>query len=365
MPALVQACRDPLPPPGLPVRALSKRQHCPHRCWARRLLRALPAMLMGAWLAGPTAALACGRLTLANMNWQSAEVLAQVDRLILQAGYGCQVDLVPGDTLPTLTSMIEKGQPDVAPEAWINGVREPLEKAVAAGRLHFAAKALRDGGSEGWWIPKYLADAHPQIRTIADALKRPDLFPAPEDKRRGAVHNCPSGWNCQILITNLFKAYGAAAQGFTLVDTGSAAGLDGSIAKAYERKQGWLGYYWAPTALLGKYAMVKLSEGVPHDPVEWQRCTIRPDCADPRPNAWLPAAVRTVVTDRFRRAGGPAYDYLARRSWDNATVNALLAWMQAQQASGEDGARHFLKTRPEVWQPWVDPAVAARVRAAL
>ena len=36
---------------------------------------------------------------------------------------------------------------------------------------------------------------------------------------------------------------------------GSAAGLDGSIAKAYENKEPWLGYYWAPTAILGKYPM--------------------------------------------------------------------------------------------------------------
>ena len=43
----------------------------------------------------------------------------------------------------------------------------------------------------------------------------------------------------------------------------------------------------------------------------------------------------------------------------------MLAWMAAQQATGEQGARQFLKTRPEVWQPWVDPAVAARVRAGL
>ncbi|MGG2476329.1 glycine betaine ABC transporter substrate-binding protein, partial [Rhizobium sp. BR5] len=28
-----------------------------------------------------------------------------------------------------------------------------------------------------------------------------------------------------------------------------------------EKKQGWLGYYWSPTAILGKYDMVKLDDG--------------------------------------------------------------------------------------------------------
>lgn len=39
-----------------------------------------------------------------------------------------------------------------------------------------------------------------------------------------------------------FKAYDAADKGFALVSTGSAAGLDGSIINAYQRKNGWLGY---------------------------------------------------------------------------------------------------------------------------
>lgn len=316
-------------------------------------------------LAAAGSASACGRLTLAQMNWASAELLAQVDRLILQAGYGCQVELVAGDTVPTLTAMVAKGQPDVAPEAWINGVREPVEKAVAAGRLHLAGTALKDGGVEGWWIPKFIADAHPEIRSIADALKRPDLFPAPENPRQGAVHNCPSGWQCQIVIANLFKALGAAGRGFVLVDPGSAAALDGTVARAHQRRQGWLGYYWSPTPLLGRYPMVKLADGVAHDAAEWQRCTAKAGCTDPKPNTWPRAEVLTLVTDRFKQAGGAAYAYLARRSWDSATLNAQLAWMRAQQATGEQAARQFLKTRPEVWQAWVDPAVAAKVRAAL
>ena len=61
------------------------------------------------------AAQACGKVTVANMNWQSAEVLANIDDVILTEGYGCEVELVPGDTMPTLTAMMEKGQPDVAP----------------------------------------------------------------------------------------------------------------------------------------------------------------------------------------------------------------------------------------------------------
>ncbi|MDH3460959.1 MAG: ABC transporter substrate-binding protein [Burkholderiaceae bacterium] len=330
-----------------------------------RLLKcAWLAVLAGLLVAGAQAA-QCGRVTIANMNWQSAEVLAHIDHIILKEGYGCDAELVPGDTMPTLMSMMGKGQPDVAPEAWVNAMRGPLDSAVAAGRLHYAGKSLSDGGIQGWWIPKYVADAHPEIKTLEDALKRPDLFPAADDSSKGAVHNCPSGWNCEIITRNLFKAFKAARKGFVLVDTGSAAGLAGSIAKAYERKQGWLGYYWSPTAILGKYAMVRLGAGVEHDEKSWNDCTVKADCADPQPNDFPAAEVYTLVTSSFRESAGPAYEYLARRRWDNDTVNKLLEWMQVNQATGRDGALHFLQSNDELWTRWVDDFAARKIKDSL
>ena len=37
---------------------------------------------------------ACGSLTMAEMNWASAQLMAQVDKVILEKGYGCEVELV-------------------------------------------------------------------------------------------------------------------------------------------------------------------------------------------------------------------------------------------------------------------------------
>lgn len=325
------------------------------------------------WLAASFAALAapvmaaenCGRVSIAEMNWASAGVAAHVDKIILESGYGCEVELVTGDTMPTFTSMNEKGEPDMAPELWVNAVKVALEAAVAEGRLILAAPLLAEGGEEGWWVPRYIVDAHPEITTVSAALARPDLFPAPEDPGRGAVHNCPSGWNCQITTENLYRALEAEAKGFDLVDTGSAAGLDGSIANAYERKAGWLGYYWAPTAILGKYEMVKLDFGVPLDRAHFDACTSQPDCPDPKVTAYPVSEVFTVVTRAFAEKAGVAMDYVQTRKWSNATVNQVLAWMETNQGTNEDGARHFLETYPELWRDWVPADVAQKVKAAL
>ena len=316
-------------------------------------------------LAGAASA-ECGNVTIASMNWQSAEVLASLDKIILNEGYGCNADIIVGDTVPTITSMVEKGEPDLAPEGWIDLLPEVVGKGIEEGKIVGAAMALSDGAVQGWWIPKYIADANPDIKTIDDALKHPELFPAPEDSSKGAVHNGPQGWGGTLATTQLFKAYEAEKAGFNLVDTGSAAGLDGSIAKAYERKEGWMGYYWAPTALLGKYDMIKLDHGVPYDAAEWKRCNTVADCPDPKKNDWPKDRVQTLLTKAFAdRAGQDVIDYLNKRSWSNDTVNKLMSWMTDNQATGEEGAKQFLKENPDLWKAWVSPEAAEKISASL
>ena len=59
----------------------------------------------------------CDNVTIAEMNWASAQVIAHIDAVLLR-GLGCQVELIPGDTMPTSTSLVEKGEPSIAPELW-------------------------------------------------------------------------------------------------------------------------------------------------------------------------------------------------------------------------------------------------------
>ncbi|MCP2072882.1 UNVERIFIED_ORG: glycine betaine/proline transport system substrate-binding protein [Pseudomonas lini] len=313
-----------------------------------------------------SAASPCGAVVIASMNWQSAEVLSNVDKIILSSGYGCQAEITVGDTVPTITSMAEKSQPDIAPEAWVDVMPDIVKKGVDNGKLVVAGASLSEGGESGWWIPKYMAEAHPEIKTIADALKRPDLFPHPDLPSKGAIFSGPQGWGGTVITAQLFKAYKAESAGFSMVDTGSGPALDASMARAYEKKQGWLGHYWAPSAMLTKYEMVKLEFGVPYDPAGWSTCITVADCPNPTPSAWPIDHVYTLVSTRFaKRAGPEVIKYLETRAWDNKTVGTLLEWMTENQASGEDAAKYFLKTYPEVWKPWVTPSAQSKVVSAL
>nr|WP_237168691.1 glycine betaine ABC transporter substrate-binding protein [Paracoccus shandongensis] len=86
--------------------------------------------------------------------------------------------------------------------------------------------------------------------------------------------------------------------------------------------------------------MVRVDFGVPLDQAEWDRCTAVADCADPKPNGWPADEVLTPVVRDFADKTDPAViEYLSRRSGSNDAVNALMAWMTDNQATGKGWRR--------------------------
>src|SRR5262249_12879911 len=93
------------------------------------------AVVAGALLSGGTAHAACGDISLAVFTWQSAEAMSNVDQFILSHGYGCNVTTVAGDTVPTITAMIEKEQPDISSESTPSLLGDVYTKGAAEGRI--------------------------------------------------------------------------------------------------------------------------------------------------------------------------------------------------------------------------------------
>ena len=58
-------------------------------------------------------------------------------------------------------------------------------------------------------------------------------------------------------------------------------------------------------------------------------------------------------------------DYLRKRSWDNGTINDVLAWQDENSESSRNAAVYFLENYPELWTTWVPEEIAARVKRAL
>jgi glycine betaine/proline transport system substrate-binding protein len=159
------------------------------------------------------------------------------------------------------------------------------------------------------------------------------------------------------------------AKGWKLVDPGSAAGLDGSIAKAVERKENWVGYYWSPTAIIGKYDMRLLDFGVKWGGDDnWHKCVVKPEqeCATPKKTRWVDSEVYSVVTDNFKKSAGPeAMKFMKNRIYPGTVMNSMLVYMTDNQAEGEDAAIEFMKKHEKVWSKWVSSSVAKKIKAGI
>ena len=326
---------------------------------------ALSSLLLASSFPISSMASECGTVSIADMNWSSATLMANVDKFILENAYGCEVDLIPGDTVPTTTSMVEKGEPDIAPELWSNSAKALLENGVKEKRLRFAVQSLSDGGEEGYWVPQYMVDKDPSLATIEGIKANAKLFTHPEDDSKSAFYTCPAGWTCQISAGHIFDALHLKESGFEQVDPGSGAALAATIAKAYDRQQPWFGYYWAPTAVLGKYPMVKVEFGHGTDVKHYQECITQVECKNPKPIMWPPSKVDTVVTESFATRAPEAMKYLTHRSYTNKQMNQMLAWMEDNQADGDMAMEEFMLKHKEIWSQWLDEKSQAAVQAAV
>ncbi|WDR01230.1 glycine betaine ABC transporter substrate-binding protein [Devosia algicola] len=108
---------------------------------------------------------ACGtdrKIDIAEMTWPSAAALAHIHATILEKGFGCNVEIVSGDTVPTSSSMLSRGTPAIAPELWTSSIEEPWAKGVADGKVVKLADAITDGTVEGWFVPAYVVADHPE-----------------------------------------------------------------------------------------------------------------------------------------------------------------------------------------------------------
>ena len=113
----------------------------------------------------------CGKVTIAEMNWASAQVIAHIDNIILGKGYGCDSELIPGDTMPTATSLTEKGEPSIAPELWSQNIKNILDPAEAAGKIKNVGKVFENGGEEGFFVPTYMVKKNSELATIEILFK--------------------------------------------------------------------------------------------------------------------------------------------------------------------------------------------------
>ncbi|MBC6437845.1 MAG: glycine/betaine ABC transporter substrate-binding protein [Rhodobacteraceae bacterium] len=316
----------------------------------------ISALAVAASLAGAGAAQAeCGQVSITEMDWDSSAVVTHVADFLMTNGYGCEVTIVPSSTTPAMVSIAETGEPDILTELWTNS-SPGYDDLVADGKLVELTDVLSDGGVEAWWIPAYLAEAHPQLATIEGILANPDLV-------GGRFHDCPSGWACDVVNMNNLRALGAEQAGLERFQHGSGETLRAAIAAAYADREPWFGYYWAPTSVLGQYPMVQVQVAAFDQAAH--TCNGDPECAAPVASAYPTAKVITAVAPGLLDREPDLVEFLRRMSFTNAQMGEVLAWKDSNGVDNKDAAAYFLQNYADVWGDWLNDSARENLSALL
>ncbi|MEQ9112309.1 MAG: ABC transporter substrate-binding protein [Rhodospirillaceae bacterium] len=313
---------------------------------------------------GPAAACELNRpIVFAGMDWQSNAFHTAVAQFILEEGYGCETEVLPGTTIPLLQG-VAQGDIDIVMEVWKDNVTEVWNRGLRRRQVIEVGINFPDA-VQGWYVPRYLVSGEnapaPGLKDVSDLPNFKALFSDPEEPGKGRFYNCIAGWNCEVINSAKLKAYDLEDH-YTNFRPGTGAALAAAIASAYLRQQPILTYYWGPTWVLGKYDMVQLSEPDYDAEVFTALAT---DAQPTQATAYPVVEVAIGANRRFSESAPNVIAFLERYETDSALVSEALAYMEETGGRAGDAAEHFLRTRSGVWSEWVDAARKAKIDAAL
>ena len=319
---------------------------------------------------GSLSANAC-TVKVGDFDWDSANIHTAIGSFIMEHGYDCNVEVTKGSTNPILAALIDN-QLDIIFEHWTDNNVALIDPELASGNL--VDLGINTPASEQAFFVDRATSEKYGITDVMD-LKKPgiwELFKDPEDPSKGRITSCISGWTCYTV--NMVKQieYGLDKY-YTNFDPGSGGALDAAIAGAFAKKKPIFTYYWAPTGLMGKVDLVRLTEPK-FDQTCWDNMSaVVEDIKANGPDAYKPScaceyrdmALTKSVLATWAKAHPKENEFIGKYTVPTATVNKMLAFYEDESGGDmEATAIEFLKTET-MWKDWVPADVAKKVSAAL
>ena len=297
-------------------------------------------------------------------QWQSIRVNNAIVEFIIEQGYGYPVQSVEM-TSQEMQAAMETGEINLNMEMWqqsrIDWYNEQLEKGniINLGMSY-------EAGPQFFIIPKWVAEQH-QIKTIFDMKQHWRLFKDPRNISKGIFHNCIIGWRCNEINQVKLEAYGLS-RFYNIFSPGSPAAMEAALEGARINHQPIFGYFWAPTALMGKYDWHILKEP-PYTDQCWQKISAAIQDRRLRPVdeacAYENLPVEKVVHKSLLKNARDVVEMLEKMVVGLEPLNKTLAWAKENDRDRDEAFIYYLKNYENRWKSWVTPKAYRQIDRAL
>lgn len=301
------------------------------------------------------------KIIFADAGWDSIRVHNFIAGKIIEEGFGYDTDVTAGSTAATVQGLRE-GDINVYMEIWTDNIKEVYEEAIDSGDIVRTSTNFADN-DQGLYVPTYVIEGDPErgiepmapdLRTVEDLKKYPDIFPDPEKPGRGRIINGPSGWAVEETITQKFETYGLGETMENFIP-GSDSAAVADLVKAYESGKAWVGYYWSPTWVTAKYDLTLLEEPA-FDQEIWD---------ENRGTTFPPNDVVVAVHKDMPEQAPEVVEFLEKYETSNDLTEEALNYMEEHDASAEEAAIWWMKEHEDVWTAWVSDDIAGKVKDTL
>jgi len=287
-----------------------------------------------------------GTITLAVNPWDGSAANAAVAKIVLEK-QGMTVNTKDIDE-NAVWAALDSDTIDANLEVWPSGHAKDIETYITTKKSVVDGGLIGPTGHIGWYIPKFVADAHPEYKTW-EGLKSPaaaKYFATAETGDKGQfLVGDPSyvSYDADI-IKNLNLP-------FQVVTGGGEAALITGIGTAFKDKTPLLFYFYTPQWANNKYPLVNVKL-----PAITPACTAsaagqgkdgKYACDYPTDH------LMKAISAKLEQKNPAAFSFLEKMKWTDKDQNTVTGYKNQDGMTIDAAAQKWVNDNPTVWQAWL------------
>jgi glycine betaine/proline transport system substrate-binding protein len=289
------------------------------------------------------AAKKCGTVVLNEQAWAGSTANTYIAKYVLEDKLGCKVEITKIAEIPVYQAMAD-GKVDAVLEDWqhVDQYKQYVDKAgtvVMGGPLGVE-------GHIGWYIPKYLMDAHPEFKDWKGLKGKESLFKTAESGSQGMFLGGDPSYVQKD--TELIKALGLNLKHVT---AGAEPAQVARWSQLYKQKKPVIFYWYTPQYLNQQYTLAEVK--LPPRTKGCKDDAKQGGDANQYKCAYDVTIIEKLFSKKFAQGGSPAYPVLKNMKLSNADQELVAKAIAGDKKDPEVAAKEWVDANQAKVNSWV------------